>query len=210
MFRIGLWQRLRLRSGDNVSQEGKGQPVESLVAIERDDDKPGRFSLENWLVKPDPARWTETVKADLHENIKALEDVAPADVDAIYEDALVSLENLHLFCKALVAHGMTKKRAREVGLSLFSKTHALMCNERHLRAGIKYARWSYPNTPCGDAEQDAAHKAANGKCFLIEEGILINGKRTWPGREDGCKCLSRPLVPFGRAWNECKAKGLID
>ena len=53
MFRIGLWQRLRPRSGDDVSQEGKGQPVESLVVIERDDGKSGRFSHENWLVKAD-------------------------------------------------------------------------------------------------------------------------------------------------------------
>jgi hypothetical protein len=198
MFRIGLWQLLRPDSGDDVSRDGKEQPVEGVIVIERDDGKPGSFSYENWLVKPDPARWTETVKVDLRENIKALKDLSPMNVYAVYEDALAAFHegfNLRLFCQALVAHGMTKKRAREVAFNISSKTNALMWSERLMRAGIKSAYWSYSGAPCGDAEQDAAHKSANRMPFLIEEGMLINGKRTWPGREDGCKCTARAIIP---------------
>ena len=110
MLRIRLWQRLRQHLG-NVSQDAKPQPVDiSIVVAKSDDGKPGGF--------PTKCRWSSPIcavadpgEADLRENIKALKDVLPTDVDAIYEDALVAFHeefNLHLFCQALVARGMTK------------------------------------------------------------------------------------------------------
>jgi hypothetical protein len=158
--------------------------------------QPERFEIPT--VKLDPARWTDTVKADLHQNIKALEDVVPADVDTIYEDALKAFRkgfDLHSLCKALMARGMAKKRANEVARSLSLKTSTLMDVERLIQHGVEYAKWmKVPNIPCGNAEQDAAHAGASGQQFPIKEGLLINGKRTWPGREDGCKCSMRPTI----------------
>ena len=156
------------------------------------------FDLTSWTVKFDPGLWTETVKADLRKNVKALEGVEPGDVDAIYEAALGAFRdgfNLHNFSQAVVAMGISRKRAKEIGLNLSSKANALMWAERMEKVGIKYAIWKYANVPCGDPVQDFAHKAVNGKTFLVSKGMLVNGKWTLPGRENGCKCVSRALIP---------------
>ncbi len=156
-------------------------------------EQPKRYEIPT--VKLDPARWTETVKADLYANIKALRDVAPWDVDAIYEDALKAFHkgfNLYILHQALLARGMTKKRASEVVHKLSSKIGALMNMERQKRIGVKYAIWRY----CAACRKyEAAHKAANDKVFLLAKGMLINRRRRWPGRQDGCRCFWTPVIP---------------
>ena len=57
-----------------------------------------------------------------------------------------------------------------------------------------FAIWLYSGAPCGDAEQDEAHRAANGKPYSANNGMLLNGKWTRPGREEGCKCVSKSLI----------------
>ncbi len=152
-------------------------------------------------------------KADLRENVKALEDVEPGHVNAIYEAALSAFcngFNLHSFSQALVAIGIGRKKAKEIGFNLSSKANALMLAERMEKVGIKYAIWKYANAPCGDPVQDAAHKVANGKTFLVSKGMLVNGKWTLPGRENGCKCVSRAPIPgVTRSYNGDELEGYI-
>jgi hypothetical protein len=150
-------------------------------------------------VKFDPARVTETVKADLRQKIKSINEVSAADFEMIYDAALRSISAggaLHILYQALMTiEGIGKRRAREISLSLNNKATALIQTEQQRRLGIKYAVWMYSGAPCGGAEQDAAHKAADGKPFLVNEGLFLNGRWTWPGREDGCKCFSMPVLP---------------
>ena len=64
----------------------------------------------------------------------------------------------------------------------------------------------HPNAPCmkepfsscptaADVQQDSAHRAANGKRYEISKGLFVDGKWTWPGVEEGCKCLARAVLP---------------
>lgn len=157
-------------------------------------------------VKFNPAWWTETAKADLRENVKALKDVAPQDVDAIYEAAFAVLQkgfDLYLLSQALQAHGFSKERAKETSRNLASKAHAIMQIERFQKMGVKHAIWLYAGAPCAfypkkptrqEIRRDAAHKAANGKKFDISKGMFLNGKWTYPGRGDGCKCIARAII----------------
>jgi len=71
--------------------------------------------------------------------------------------------------------------------------------------GITHAIWLYANAPCiedpshataADVQRDAAHCSANGKKYEISKGLFVDGKWTWPGVEEWCKCWARPVLPF--------------
>lgn len=86
-------------------------------------------------------------------------------------------------------------------LSQRSREQALSNQNRQLELGISEATWLYSGAPCyidpkkPQGGQDACHKAANGKRFKIAEGMFLDGKWTWPGHENGCRCVSRSIIP---------------
>lgn len=159
-------------------------------------------------VKFDSSLVTKKVKSDLHRNVEQLEDVPKKQVRAIYDAALAMIEaggNMQLLYNVLLKlDGMSARRAGEITQILLSRARAFTEQERLLRLGITHAIWIYANAPCMvnpsqptavDLKQDAAHKAANGKRFEIGKGLLINGEPTLPGREAGCKCVLRSVIP---------------
>ena len=102
--------------------------------------------------------------------------------------------------------GMNRERAVQIARSLSNKTTAIMNRERQASLGITHAIWMYPNAPCmkepygssptaADVLQDSLHRAANGKRYEISKGLLVDGKWTWPGVEEGCKCTARAVLP---------------
>ena len=160
-------------------------------------------------VKFDPKRVTEAVKADLKNNIKKLKEFDETHFDQIYNAALRSvsrgmdLATLFNAIMELKLPDMTKHRAGEISRSLNFKATALMNRDRQVSLGIKYATWMYSGAPCQmnpkkpsakDIRQDAAHKAADGKRYEVAKGMLLNGRLTMPGRDEGCKCTSRPII----------------
>ena len=149
-------------------------------------------------VRFDPAKVTETVKADLHQNIKSLTEVGLGDFEIVYGAALDSISAgraLHTLYRALLTiDGVSKCRAEEISRSLNNKATSLMQSEGQERLGIKYAYWISSGTPCGNARQDAAHKLANRNPYRVSEGMFLNGRWTLPGREDGCKCISKSII----------------
>jgi uncharacterized protein with gpF-like domain len=160
-------------------------------------------------VKFDTSRVTDAVKTYTWENITLLEDIEPKYFDQVYDAALRSIsagQDLSVLYNALLQiniNGMTKRRAADIALLLNNKATALMNRVHHQPLGITRAIWLYSGAPCElnpknptdqDIRQDAAHRAANGKQFEINAGMFLDGKRTWPGVEPGCRCSSRPVV----------------
>jgi hypothetical protein len=161
-------------------------------------------------VEFDLKRVTDAIKADLKNDIRTINKFGEAHFDQIYDAALQSisrgrdLATLFNAITELSLPDMTKRKASEISLSLNNKATALMNRDRQMSASIKYANWVYSGAPCQvnpkkpsakDIRQDAAHKAANGKRYEVIKGMLLNGRLTMPGREDGCKCFSRPIIP---------------
>lgn len=149
-------------------------------------------------VEFDPAKVTDAVKADLRQNINSLKEIGISDFDIIYDAALRSISagrDLQILYRALTCmEGMGRRRAKEISLSLNNKATALMQANDQERLGIDYATWLHSGAPCGSKEQDVAHRAASGKPYLVKKGMYLAGHWTWPGREDGCKCASKPLI----------------
>jgi uncharacterized protein with gpF-like domain len=161
-------------------------------------------------VKFDPSTVGKSVKVNLRRNIEMLDDLEKKHVKQVYELALHSITvggDLHLFCAGLMnmyIEGMTTGRAAEIGRSLSSKAKAIIDRERQASLGITHAIWRYSNAPClknpsnpmdAEAQQDAAHQAADGKRYEIKKGLFVDGKWTWPGTEEWCKCVSRSILP---------------
>jgi hypothetical protein len=161
-------------------------------------------------VKFDPTRVTEVVKADLKTNILSLPEIDENTFEQVYGAAIRSISagrDLHLLTNALLGlniESMTKRRAGEIALLLNNRATALMARERQISLGITHAIWLYSGAPCMldprkpadyEIQQNAAHRAVNGKEFEIVKGMYLNGKWTWPGVEPGCKCVSRSKIP---------------
>ena len=150
-------------------------------------------------VKFDPNKVTKRVRADLRQNINAIPELKAYSIEGIFDAALLSISKgraLNILYDALLSlEGMNPARAGEISRSLNNKATALIQAEEQERLGIDYAYWLYSGAPCGDAIQDAAHKAANGQTYPICKGMFLNGKWTLPGRDEGCKCVSRSLIP---------------
>lgn len=103
----------------------------------------------------------------------------------------------------LMAPGVAQWRAGAISRFLVNRVNSVLDAERQLSLGITEATWMYSGAPCIDPReewtdayraQDAAHKAANGKRFKIRKGMYVDGRWTWPGREEGCKCVSRRMI----------------
>jgi len=121
--------------------------------------------------------------------------------------AMATGGNLDFFSRGiedLQIAGMTGQRAAQISMALWFKAKGKMDREQQAQIGITHARWVYSNAPCmpnpkkptaADLRINGAHKAVNGTLYLIAEGLLIEGKRTWPGDEWYCKCSSRSEVP---------------
>jgi uncharacterized protein with gpF-like domain len=160
-------------------------------------------------VKFDPERVTDAVKSDLKRNIKKIKEFDGSNFDRIF-DALRSisrgrdLATLFNAIMELNLPNMTKQRASEISLDLNNKATARMNRDRQASIGIKYATWVYSGAPCyvnlkkplaKDIRQDTAHREANGKRYSVAKGMLLNRRLTTPGREAGCKCISRSIIP---------------
>ena len=161
-------------------------------------------------VKFDSNRVTEAVKADLRSNIQKVKEFDETLLEQIYDFALQSISkgrDLGTLFNAIMELNlpdMTKRRASEISLSLNNKATALMNRDQQVSVGIKYAMWVYSQAPCQmnpknpsseDIRQDAAHQAADGQRYEVAKGMLLNGRWTLPGRDEGCKCFSQPIIP---------------
>jgi hypothetical protein len=62
---------------------------------------------------------------------------------------------------------------------------------RRSRTSTFESIWMYSNAPCDDAPH---HEKLDGRRFNLEEGLLVKGKRIWPGSESGCRCCERAVL----------------
>jgi hypothetical protein len=140
---------------------------------------------------------TPAIEEDLRQNIEKIASIPDESREVIFKAALASIRrgrDLASLCSALRGElpKLTRHEAGEIARSFHNKATALITRARQIESGIERAKWLYSGAPCG--VEDEHHKAANGQIYPVKEGLLINGKRSWPGCEDGCKCVSRAIV----------------
>lgn len=161
-------------------------------------------------VKFDQSRVTAAVEAEVRSTLQGVSEIGESRFASAYDAALQSVRagrNLKILHDALMDLGLAKQRASEVARLVNSRATSLMERERQSSLGITEAVWLYSGAPCmtnsktplsEDRRRDADHLGANGKRYAVAEGMLMNGRRVWPGQEPGCKCVSKSVVPgFG-------------
>jgi hypothetical protein len=158
-------------------------------------------------VKFDPNRVTKAVEAEVRATPCESSGLSAADLERAYAVALTSVRagrDLAVLYNVLVDLDLPKRLASELALLVNNRATAVMDRERQCALGIVEAIWLYSGAPCtvGGANpspegraQDGAHKAANGQRYRVAEGLLIKGRRVWPGQATGCRCVSKSVVP---------------
>lgn len=158
-------------------------------------------------VKFDPKRVSKAVEDDLRKNLSQLSTLPQGSQDTIFKAALVSFKagrDLKSLTDAITQVGVERKDAAAIAMHLNNRATSIMEVERGLNIGITEGIWMYSGAPCvehyprtpEDELRDAQHKNANGTKFQLAEGLLIAGHRVYPGREPGCKCIYKSVLPF--------------
>ena len=157
------------------------------------------------VVKGDFSRVTDAVKADLWQAIVQTEDIPAKSAEFVYEVALRTAVsgNLYEMAEVLKSLGVQKQRATELCRWLPRRAKSLITRDERIKLGLTEAIWVYSGAPCmanpSDGEsksRDEAHRLANGQKFNVADGLTLNGKNTWPGYEQDCKCSSKSVLPF--------------
>jgi len=157
------------------------------------------------VVKGDFSQVTEAVKTDLWQAIVQTEDIPAKSAEFVYEVALRTAVsgNLYEMAEALKSLGIQKQRATELCRWLPRRAKSLITRDQRIKLGLTEAIWVYSGAPCmgnpsdeASKSRDEAHRLANGQKFNVADGLTLNGKNTWPGYEQDCKCSSRTVLPF--------------
>ena len=148
-------------------------------------------------------RLSDDVCADIEATLRGDARLAETWQD-FYADALASVEDgrrLVRLTVPLTKSGWTRSDATALATYLHNRASAILTRERHLALGFTHATWTYSGAPCcrkkavdDEVRLDAAHRQADGKQFLIAEGLEIEGVRTWPGMQRFCRCFSKPVT----------------
>lgn len=88
-------------------------------------------------------------------------------------------------------YDITLDRAGRIAVDQNRKVNSVMKKTRQLESGITKAIWIH--TACPHPRQ--SHVDFHGKEYDVAEGALIDGKRVWPGSENGCRCMSMSIIP---------------
>jgi uncharacterized protein with gpF-like domain len=150
----------------------------------------------------------DIVKMEIRKNVELIAELETKELDQIYDLVLKSVmegRNLGGLRAALQSQfNMTKERAAQISRFQHNNATAMLTRIRQEELGIKEAMWIYSNVACAihpkdptpkEIKRDAAHRAANGKLYDVSKGMYLNRKWTWPGCEEGCKCISRSILP---------------
>lgn len=152
-------------------------------------------------VKFDRRLVTQEVRRDLWATIEGLDEIPGEFKKRAYEAALVMVlrgrDAGHLadVLRGFRLNNLTDREIGELSIYLANRSTALIDKERLLSNGIRQAMWIYSGAPCtGSDGLDELHRRANGSIFQVANGLLLDGRHSWPGLERGCKCTTKPMI----------------
>lgn len=88
--------------------------------------------------------------------------------------------------------GITEKRAKRIANQQARMAKSTFENVRRKEIGITEAIWRHSH---GGKEPRPSHVKADGTRYKLDDGLVLDGVRTWPGVEIGCKCFSEAILP---------------
>lgn len=86
-------------------------------------------------------------------------------------------------------YGIVRRRALDIARDQTNKATASIARARMQDLGIEKAIWRHSGR---SKHPRPSHKAADGKPFDLKEGLMIEGKLTFPGQDINCGCTAAP------------------
>lgn len=138
----------------------------------------------------------DVVQATVNQNIPLIKSIAAEhlqEVSGLVMRSVAAGRDIGYLTKELEArYGITKRRAAFIARSQNNMATSLVEKTRQQELGIVEAQWMHSH---GGAHPRPSHVAADGKRYKVSEGMLLDGKQTWPGVELNCRCVCRAVLP---------------
>jgi len=154
--------------------------------------KKAGFSVEFKMT----AAANDVMQATIGEQVGLIRSIASqhlTEVQGLVMRSVTDGRDLGTLAKELEGrYGITKRRAALIARDQNNKATASITRVRQASLGITEAVWMHSHA---GKHPRQSHLDANGKRYTIKEGMYLDGKWTWPGREIGCRCISRSVIP---------------
>jgi SPP1 gp7 family putative phage head morphogenesis protein len=142
------------------------------------------------------APMNDVLRATMNEQVGLIRSIAQQHLTEVQGLVMRSVAKggdlAELSAELKARYGVTRRRAALIARDQNSKATATITRVRQEGLGITEAVWKHSHA--GKTPRPS-HVAADGQTYNIKEGMLIDGKRTWPGVEINCRCFSKPILP---------------
>lgn len=117
--------------------------------------------------------------------------------DRIMVESIMKGYDLHIASCSLIDlnKALSKSEARCPIYWFSSYCHYLHDSRKALSIGITEGEWVSCGC-CGPKEKPVNHEKFNGKKFSLKDGLLYRSKIYFPGTEQHCRCMYKPILPF--------------
>lgn len=158
-----------------------------------------RMRAAGLMIKFKPSQRTRQImSAAIAENTKLIKSIASEyldDVNSVVNRGIMGgYDHARIIKELKHRYGVTQRRAAFISRQEASNATADLNKARDLDSGIEEGIWVHVD---GQLHPRTSHLQAGRerRRFSLSEGLELDGKRTWPGKEFNCSCYYIPIIP---------------
>lgn len=116
-----------------------------------------------------------------------------SEIEGLVMDAIANGTRVEQLSRDIRArYGVSQSRARLIARDQVGKVVGQLTRRRQQAAGVEQAQWSTSQ----DERVRKTHREVNGRVYDLDgPGVLVGGKRLFPGQDYQCRCSSIPVLP---------------
>lgn len=145
--------------------------------------------------KPTPTSM-DVFRGVLGENVSLIKSIAQehlSDVEQMVMRSVTVGRDVGGMVKELEArYAITRRRAALISRDQNAKATAVITRVRQRELGMTEAVWLHS---AGGRHPRESHVAMSGKRYNIDDGVMLDSERVWPGTAINCRCVSKAIVP---------------
>lgn len=128
------------------------------------------------------------MRLKLDDNIALVQGLVENEIRQLKNQVMRNMSNgapASELAKGIKKHlDVSRNRAETIARTEVNTLTGQLNDRRALELGITEGIWRGVE----DNRERASHRAVEGKRFKLKQGLKIDGKWTWPGREPNCRC----------------------
>lgn len=198
--RTGQWQSYVDRKASVIaSQFVSNVDRENIIALAHSFRKAPRPVAESLVVKLNQhgQRALNANKAAVIENVSLIKSIPAKYQEQItfyVTEAMSQGRNKTWLTERIMELGhSTRDRAKLIARDQLNKVTEVINVSRQMGLGITHNKWHHSSRP---AQPRKSHVEADGKIYPLNDGLLIDGEKIFPGQKINCYCYSSPVIIF--------------